>query len=1193
MWAKTFRRQLTGVAKVAKPLAYPVDRHSPQNVLNTSPVSVAAEIASEYKRHKLTNSETRVRVNLFLEAVFLVDTAQATQTLTRLREKCMFNRHVESFARNLEVYLSCLVTMMAHFCQRSRKFNNAEIEAVILAIEEIPRHVAQSRPETVLRLRLLLMILILRAMSDLQTNDSRATLVTRARILAEQMNLVPAEIGRLVSQEHPELVPHCNLVWRNTAKTYNDANGDKKIDLCIDQYKTEDGNMSYQSLCRFIASTRFDALRYSSDPHAKMYAVYEKLTREEQKAFLQDYLAFNKQKQLLVEEYCGDLHESLHSMKSLHIFGAASSKWIQAWHSQTSEALEKEKDRPHSEFAFFLSVVLPATFASFALSSILAQTLPSGEAKLHTLASSMAYSFKRMLKRDKKLVSLLQRLPMFLNDEAAIQFFVSIIKVVIEACKLPSDIPHAEHETVFSTDYTKANTDSPGYKRVGVVKVHPFLPKQFETCLELFLSGSYLLPMLHPPKEWVSPENGGFFDDLVPLVKSIDQESTSFYMAQAHRTGQLDSIYESLNALGSVSWAINPSMLGVFNDAMSDKGGFMHIPGIKAPDSCEMLEKPQRCDFKAEKDYLSALARHRLTREARLKKKKEAHSLRVYYELVNTLARSLEKNGDSIFYPQNIDFRGRVYPCVSFLSHHSEDLVRSLLMFWEAKPLGPKGYDWLQYQLANLHSDHFLSMEKLKAFVANNKEAIIESAKSPMSPQSWWRKGDSPWQCLAMCMELKNVWEYEGKKEEYLSRIPIHMDGTCNGLQHYAALGADKDAAVSVNLIPDTKKHDVYVTVLNRVRERVVSDLESVSDETAETARQVLPLLSRKIVKQTVMTTVYGVTLYGAFRQIREKLDEVFQEGSSVGEYNPQTAKMATYVAKHVLDAISDLFAGAKKIQNWLLENCRRCISAYEKHSLPEGKINFFDKKRYRPMMWTSLSGLPVIQPYRKNTTKEITTVLQRLSVQTKGKLAHIDFPKQLNGIAPNFIHLLDAMHLLMTCLACKQSGISFVAVHDSFWTHPGDVEKLNSHIRQEFVRLHKSEIVANLREDLKHVNRNAFQVVWVDNTEAKDFIVELSKLRQQYGPSRNSPSAWNICLNEEFSANTEVENLVERYRPELLYDCGKHAIVYDSKREVRERGKISNRTHTPILVPVQITEKPELGDLDIDLVLESKYFFS
>lgn len=1189
MLTKTIRRRLAVTAKPTTLLAYPVDREHPNNVLNTNPVSVSAHIAREYKRYTLTNTDTRIRVNRLLESVFLGDAPGAANVLARLREKCLVNRVADSYPRNLEVYLSCLVMMVMHFCQSLIGLENKGLRAVIDAVEKIPNHIVSGQDDRVREIRQLLVVLMLKTLSGMEKKSSAyALLVTEARVLSEKWKVDESTVGQLVLSKYLQLVPQYNVVWRKSSPQNTSPPKQEPREPAADSFLNEDGTMSYRGLCEFIARSRFDTSAYCSDPHAKMHDVYHKLSETEKKAFMSEYLEFNKKRQLIVEQFCGDLHESLHSSdaKSLSLFGSTNKRWIRQWHGLICAGLKDHAKEGGllAQYSSFLSVVPTETFASSVLSTILAETLPLGETTLVSLTSRLSYTFNTMIKRNKKLSSLTKQLNLFLNDEASVQFFSAVTKVVIDNCKMPDEDP------VFSFGYSQFSHHSPKYKKSGVVKINSLVARQFETCLELFLTNSYLFPMLHPPKKWLSPTSGGFLEDLTPLVKSTDKDSTSYFMNMAHRTGQLNSVYDSLNALGSIPWAIEPNMLNAFNEAMEYEEGFNHIPPKIKNGPAQLVKQPQVADFTSEDDYKKALYQFKTDEAEARKTRNEQHSLRVYYELANVLANSLGANGDAIYYPHNLDFRGRVYPCTSFLSHHNEDLMRALLTFWEAKPLGPNGYDWLRYQLANIYLGTSVSIEELKDFVEKNRSAILESAASPMASESWWKKGDSPWQSLAMCMELKKVWEFSGKVEDYCSRMPIHMDGTCNGLQHYAALGADTEAAASVNLMPGDTKNDVYITVLNRVKKKVQQDVNSGDDDVSNLAKQVYPLLSRKVVKQTVMTTVYGVTLYGAFRQIRGKLDEAL---NGDGKYNPETAKMATYIAKYVLEAISDLFSGARKIQNWLLENCGRCISAYDKHTYPQKQVDFFAKKKYRPMMWTSLSGLPVIQPYRKNTTKEISTVLQKVSLQHKGKLTHIDVHKQLNGIAPNFIHLLDAIHLLMTCLASQQAGIAFVAVHDSFWTHPGDVETLSRLIRQEFVRLHKSEIITNLRLDLKHMNQNAYQVVWVESNS--DFAERLRELRHTYNCGiKNTPAVLNRYLNIEFGDNSKVERLVELHQPQLLYEDAPYSTKnHTADMSHQKQSKISSKTHTPLLVPVKILEEPELGNLDIDIVLASKYFFS
>lgn len=48
---------------------------------------------------------------------------------------------------------------------------------------------------------------------------------------------------------------------------------------------------------------------------------------------------------------------------------------------------------------------------------------------------------------------------------------------------------------------------------------------------------------------------------------------------------------------------------------------------------------------------------------------------------------------------------------------------------------------------------------------------------------------------------------------EYLCGFPVHQDGSCNGLQHYAALGGDAAGARAVNLAPLARPQDVYSAV--------------------------------------------------------------------------------------------------------------------------------------------------------------------------------------------------------------------------------------------------------------------------------------------------------------------------------------------------------------------------------------------
>lgn len=68
----------------------------------------------------------------------------------------------------------------------------------------------------------------------------------------------------------------------------------------------------------------------------------------------------------------------------------------------------------------------------------------------------------------------------------------------------------------------------------------------------------------------------------------------------------------------------------------------------------------------------------------------------------------------------------------------------------------------------------------------------------------WWQGAEKPWEALAACMEVRTALA-TGNPAEYVSRLPVQIDGSCNGLQHYAALGRDIAGGYSVNLAPCDK----------------------------------------------------------------------------------------------------------------------------------------------------------------------------------------------------------------------------------------------------------------------------------------------------------------------------------------------------------------------------------------------------
>lgn len=96
-----------------------------------------------------------------------------------------------------------------------------------------------------------------------------------------------------------------------------------------------------------------------------------------------------------------------------------------------------------------------------------------------------------------------------------------------------------------------------------------------------------------------------------------------------------------------------------------------------------------------------------------------------------------------------------------------------------------------------------------------------DSADDPLGGRRWWLEAESPWQALAACCELTAALR-SPDPSAHLCSLPVQLDGSCNGLQHYAALGRDEAGGRAVNLIPtevspsdpeSAKPQDVYSKV--------------------------------------------------------------------------------------------------------------------------------------------------------------------------------------------------------------------------------------------------------------------------------------------------------------------------------------------------------------------------------------------
>ncbi|CAI0553079.1 unnamed protein product [Linum tenue] len=597
-----------------------------------------------------------------------------------------------------------------------------------------------------------------------------------------------------------------------------------------------------------------------------------------------------------------------------------------------------------------------------------------------------------------------------------------------QLCEGPPDIRPAFIHTALSITRVDKKTS----RRYGVIKCDPVVLKGLERSARHMVIP--YMPMLVPPVKWMGYDKGAYFFLPSYIMRTHGSKQQREAMKIASKA-QLEQVFEALDTLGSTKWRVNKRVLDVVDRIWNSGGRLAHLVDR---DDVPLPEKPDTEDESLLKKWKWKL------RNAK-KENRERHSLRCDTELKLSVARKM-KDEEGFYYPHNVDFRGRAYPMHPYLNHLGSDMCRGILEFAEGRPLGNVGLRWLKIHLANLYAGGVdkLSYEGRVSFTENHLDEIFDSADKPLEGNRWWLRAEDPFQCLAACINLSEALR-SSSPETYVSYLPIHQDGSCNGLQHYAALGRDKLGAAAVNLMAGEKPADVYsgiaARVLDIMREDAQKDPTSFPD--ALQARALLDQVDRKLVKQTVMTSVYGVTYIGARDQIMRRLKE---RGTQLDD--SQTFGASCYAAKVTLTALEEMFEAARSIMSWLGE-CAKIIASEN-----------------QPVRWTTPLGLPVVQPYRKLGRHLIKTSLQILTLQRETEKVMVK--RQRTAFPPNFVHSLDGSHMMMTAIACKRAGMNFAGVHDSFWTHACDVDQLNTILREKFIELYDAPILENLLESFE-----------------------------------------------------------------------------------------------------------------------------
>ena len=375
-----------------------------------------------------------------------------------------------------------------------------------------------------------------------------------------------------------------------------------------------------------------------------------------------------------------------------------------------------------------------------------------------------------------------------------------------------------------------------------------------------------------------------------------------------------------------------------------------------------------------------------------------------------------------------MDWRYRVY-FKSALNPQGSDLQKSLLRFAEGKALGPRGLYWLKVNVATTFGYDKHHFDKRAEWVDLHYSEIEHIADNPFESDTFG-EADSPWCFYAACVELVNAVR-SGNPAEFVSHLPVAMDATNSGGQHFSAMLRDEVGGGLTNLYWNggETKADLYMDVKQRTDNKVnsITDPEQIVQAQFWKENEI----TRSMAKRPSMTFFYAATTRSCSEYInlsaRDEGYEPLEEFSMM--------KLSGFLAPLMRSSIEEAMPAAARAMKFSQQITRTI--PLENHLEWKTKLGGLVINRYSTTEETRIAirsmGLSLVVAYNRN-----------YDLNNRRKAA--------SGVAPNFVHSLDGTHLLMVILAAR---CAIVPIHDSLATHAADVDHMQAVIRAEFFNLY------------------------------------------------------------------------------------------------------------------------------------------
>ena len=588
----------------------------------------------------------------------------------------------------------------------------------------------------------------------------------------------------------------------------------------------------------------------------------------------------------------------------------------------------------------------------------------------------------------------------------------------------------AEH-----TGYVEVYMERQGIKTVRMVRATDSCMSWIkEVTAQQKLLSPLSLPMIVQPRPWDTPMEGGYFTDYIPNNKLIKDDAE---VVAEHTTGTEPYIVAA-NLQQTVAWKVNSWLLDQVRyawDQSLEIGKLIPREGWPVPAYPKHLpdDHPDVTQWKFN-------ARQIYDKNEKSRHKKIATAKQLW------LAEKF-RDEPAIYYPMQLDFRGRYYYRPPFLNPQANDIGRGLLLFANGTPITTSNQaQWLWVHGANAYGHGKLTWDARLDWARQHREQICKAGEDPWQNTKFWTEADDPWQFLAFCRAAaKFVREGYGS----ICDLPVQLDCTCSGIQHYAAFLRNEGMASLVNLKSSDKPQDIYSALIAKVLEILRND------DNPEAQKWLSLQPDRTLGKNVVMTLPYSASRRAVFGFCQKwALDRALElYGHKAWPFRRGAIATCHYMATILYRETSDLIGPARDAMQWF----KRLGRIAGEHDIA--------------LHWTSPSGLHVRQKYED--FKYTRIKLHHLSsVPMDLRSYHIpdglDPMRMGNGLSPNVIHSMDASHMALATIHAMSNGVTNLGgIHDCFATTPAEMDQLRNSVRTTFAELYSEDWFTRITDQL------------------------------------------------------------------------------------------------------------------------------